>query len=68
MKKNQDWYQNGAEFAEEVQQALKDGKTFNEMLAFDPEHAARIRDIAKEQSGPEGEITQWYDGYVSRWD
>lgn len=69
-----DWnaYEDGAAFAQEVQEALRAGKTFDDMNAMEPGRAAHVRDIYKRNADDGSEFAQeyapWWDGYVSRWD
>jgi hypothetical protein len=60
-------YQKGSEFAQEVQEGLRNGKSFDDMEAYPPDRAAHIRDISKEP-GVDPIFYEFWDGYVSRWD
>lgn len=59
-------YQLGAEFAEEVQQGLAEGKSFDDLDAFSPEAALHVRDLYA-VSGDQ-ETADLLTGYLSHWD
>ena len=76
-----DLYALGAETAEQVQERLSQGMSFDEIVAdnnlngwggsiFPPERAAKIREYAESHPNDPAlfDHARYYDGYLSRWD
>lgn len=69
-----EFYEIGAKVAEEVQEGLRQGKTFRKLREMEPAQAAHVRDIARKymEKEPESERLHrhysYWNGYCSRWD
>lgn len=63
--KKQDAYENGQAWAKEVQQGLKEGKTFEQQNTLTPEEAMKAREWWRKH---DEDCVRALDGYLSRWD
>lgn len=59
------WYNDGAQWATQVQAQIANGHTFAEIRAATPEQA--MERLAMYQDEPD-ELGAWWNGYLSRWD